>query len=291
MQCNESAIRIRNLIISLAIFVALAFYASTYSEPVLRVSVIPDESPIVLRRRLKPLTDYLEKKIGMKIEFRPVADGDALVEALTGNKLDMVWLDGDHFIQAKTRSLDQVVPLVQRAEDEQTTSVFITTHAGITSLEDLKGKTFSFGAKYSASGHLMPRASLIAAYLDPGTSIQPIFSGSPEGTTADVSGGKADAGAMSSESWQKLVEQGKADPKMMHVFYTTPGYHDHSWTVRADMDVNLRQKLIDAFLALDRNIGHDKEVLELQRASRFIAARAENYDVIEAAARSAGLLK
>ncbi|MBI3223238.1 MAG: PhnD/SsuA/transferrin family substrate-binding protein, partial [Nitrosomonadales bacterium] len=112
-----------------------------------------------------------------------------------------------------------------------------------------------------------------------------------EGTVADVSAGKADAGAMSGESWQKLIEQGKADQKVVRVFYTTPGYHDHSWTVRADMDVNLRQKLIDAFLGLDRNIGHDKEVLELQRASRFVTTRTENYDVIEAAARNAGLLK
>src|SRR5450759_2056601 len=87
MQRNEFLIRIRNLVISLAIFVALVLYASTYSVPVLRVSLMPDESPPVLRRKLKPLTDYLEKKIGMKIEFRPVSDGNALVEALLSHCL------------------------------------------------------------------------------------------------------------------------------------------------------------------------------------------------------------
>ena len=128
MQRNEFSIRIRNLVISLAIFVALAFYVSTFAEPVLRVSLMSDESPPVLRRKLKPLTDYLEKKIGMKIEFRPMPDGDTLVEALISKKLDMVWLDGFHFIRAKARSNDQVIPLVQRAEDEKTQSVFVTTH-------------------------------------------------------------------------------------------------------------------------------------------------------------------
>ena len=291
MQRNEFSNRIRNLVISLAIFVALVLYASTYAEPVLRVSFLPDESPSFMRRKSKPLIDYLEKKTGMKIEFRPMRDGDALVEALISKKLDMVWLDGFNFIQAKTHSNDQVIPLVQRAEDEKTRSVFVTTHVGITKLEDLKGKTFSFGAESSASGHLMPRSFLLAAYINPDTDMKPIFSGSPDATVAAVASGEADAGVLGNASWEKLIELGKVDPKVVHVFYTTPGYHDYNWTVRADMDVNLRQKLTDAFLALDKNNGQDKEILNLQRASKFIPTRAENYSVIEAAARSAGLLK
>ena len=288
MQLVESSNRIRNLVISLAVVVALVLYASTYSVPVLRVSLMPDESPPVMRRKLKPLTDYLEKKIGMKIEFRPMRDGDNLVDALLGKKLDMVWLDGFYFIRARARSNDQVIPLVQRAEDENTTSVFVTRHDDINRLEDLKGRTFSFGAESSASGHLMPRTFLQAAYVDPDTDMKRIFSGSPGETVAAVANGEADAGVLSNLSWEKLIEQGKADPKVIHVFYTTPGYHDYNWTVRADMDVDLRQKLTDAFLALDRNNGQDKEILDLQRASRFIPDNAENYSAIEAAARRAG---
>jgi phosphonate transport system substrate-binding protein len=288
MQRNESSTRIRNLVISLAIFVALAFYASTYTVPVLRVSVMPDEPPPLLRHKLKPLIDYLEKKAGMKIEFRPMRDGDDLVDALTGKKLDMVWLDGFYFIRAMARSNGQVIPLVQRAEDEHTSSVFITAHKRITSLEDLKGKTFSFGAESSASGNLMPRSFLRDAYIHPDTDMKPSYSGSPDETVAAVASGRADAGVLSSTAWGRLVEEGKVDPKVVRVFYTTPGYSDYNWTVRADMDADLRQKLTDAFLALDKNNGQDKEILDLQRASRFIPTNAENYYVIEAAARRAG---
>jgi len=290
MPRKSRSIRIKYLLVSLATVVALVLYASTYSEPVLRVSVIPDESPSVLRRKLKPLTVYLEKKIGMKIEFRPAADGDALVGALISNKLDMVWLDGFDFNRAKARSNDQVIPLVQRAEDEQTRSVFITTHAGITKLEDLKGKTFSFGARSSVSGHLMPRSYMHAAYIDPDTDLKRIdFSGADEATVAAVAGGKADAGVLSRASWERLIQRGKVEPKVVYVFYTTPGYHNYSWTVGAEMDVNLRLKLTDAFLALDRNNAQDKEILDLQRASKYIPVRAEYFSVIEEAARRAGL--
>lgn len=220
MPRNSFSVRIKYLLVSLATVVALVLYASNFSVPVLRASFIPDESPSVLRRKFKPLSDYLEKKIGMKIEFRPVSDGDALIEALVSNKLDMVWLDGSNFIRAKSRSNDQVIPLVQRAEDEDTRSVFITRHAGITSLEDLKGRTFSFGAESSVSGHLMPGSFLRAAYVDPDTDMKRVFfSGADDATVAAVAGGKADAGALDSATWKRLVEQGKVDTRAVHVFY------------------------------------------------------------------------
>jgi len=53
----------------------------------------------------------------------------------------------------------------------------------------------------------------------------------------------------------------------------------------------LRQRLTDAFLALNRDKAQDKEILDLQRARGFIPARVENHSVIEAAASSAGLLQ
>lgn len=174
--------RIKYLAISLATVVALMLYASTFSEPVLRVSLVPDDTPSVLRRKFKPLSDYLEKKIGMKVEFRPALDADALIDDLIRNKLDMVWIDGVNLIQAKARSNNQVVPIVQFEVDDKRLSALINKH----------------------------------------------------------------------------------------------NYDDYRWMVRADMDANLRLKLTDAFLALDKNNALDNEILSLQNTSKFIAAHSEN---------------
>ncbi|NMM36754.1 MAG: putative selenate ABC transporter substrate-binding protein [Glaciimonas sp.] len=262
------------------------------AQQVLRVSAIPDEAPTELQRKFKPLGDYLEKKLGMKVEFTPVTDYATSVESLINNKLDMVWFGGFTFIQAKVRSNNQVVPLVQRAEDKVFKSVFITTDKNITKLEDLKGKTFAFGSESSTSGHLMPRSYLLAAKINPDTDLKRIaFSGAHDATVAAVSGGKVDAGALNISVWEKLVASGKVDTKVVHVFYTTPGYYDYNWSVRADMNPVTRKKLTDAFLALDAKNPADKVILDLQRASKFIPTKAENYAAIEAAARNAGLLK
>jgi phosphonate transport system substrate-binding protein len=77
----------------------------------------------------------------------------------------------------------------------------------------------------------------------------------------------------------------------VRVIYTTPPYYDYNWTVHADMPAALREKITAAFLALNPGEAQGKEVLELQRATRFIPTKADNYQGIEKAARSAGLLK
>ncbi|MDY7538480.1 putative selenate ABC transporter substrate-binding protein [Undibacterium sp. RTI2.1] len=262
------------------------------AQQVLRVSAIPDEAPTELQRKFKPLGAYLEKKLGMKVEFTPVTDYAASVEGLINNKLDMVWFGGFTFVQANARSKGQVVPLVQREEDEKFKSVFITTNPAITKLEDLKGKTFTFGSESSTSGHLMPRSYLLAAKINPDTDLKRIaFSGAHDATVAAVSGGKVDAGALNISVWEKLVSQNKVDTKQVRVFFTTPGYFDYNWSVRADMPAELRKKISDAFLSLDPANPQDKEILDLQRATRFIPTKAENYKAIEAAAHNAGLLK
>lgn len=265
---------------------------ASYAQQVLRVSAIPDEAPTELQRKFKPLGEYLEKKLSMKVEFTPVTDYAASVEGLINNKLDMVWFGGFTFIQAKVRSNNQVVPLVQRAEDEKFKSVFITTSKDISKLEDLKGKTFTFGSESSTSGHLMPRSYLLAAKINPDTDMKRIaFSGAHDATVAAVSGGKVDAGALNISVWEKLVADKKVDAAKVRVFHTTPTYYDYNWTVHADMPAATREKLARAFLDLSGATPEGREILALQRATRFVPTKVENYKGIEAAARSAGLLK
>src|SRR5450830_1571052 len=262
------------------------------SQQTLRVSAIPDEAPTELQRKFKPLGAYLEKKLGMKVEFIPVTDYAASVEGLINHKLDMVWFGGFTFVQANVRSKGQIIPLVQREEDEKFQSVFITTKNDIHKLEDLKGKTFTFGSENSTSNHLMPRSYLLAAKINPDTDLKRIaFSGAHDATVAAVAGGKVDAGALNISVWEKLLEAKKVDPTVVRVFYTTPGYYDYNWSVRTDMNADLKKKLSDAFLALDANKPEDKAIMDLQRASKFIPTSVENYKNIEAAAKNAGLLK
>lgn len=262
------------------------------AQAVFKVTAIPDESPTELARKATPLVKYLEKTLGMKVEFTPVSDYAASVEALANKQVDLAWYGGFTFVQASVRSGGKVIPLVQREEDEKFRSVFITSDPGIKTLADLKGKTVSFGSASSTSGHLMPRSFLLQANINPDKDFKRVaYSGAHDATIAAVAAGKVEAGALNISVWEKFVADGKVDTSKVKVFYTTPGYFDYNWTVHADMPVALREKLIQAFLNLNSNTAEGKEILALQRATRFIPTKAENYKGIEQAAHSAGLLK
>lgn len=277
---------------SFILFLSFSGQSTALAGGTLRVTAIPDEAPTELQRKFKPLGEYLEKEIGMEVEFIPVSDYPASVEALVAKKVDLVWFGGFTFVQAYIRSNKNVRPLVQREEDQKFTSVFISrVDSGINQLSDLKGKTFSFGSPSSTSGHLMPRSSLLAANIDPDTDLKQIsFSGAHDATIAAVVGGKVQAGALNASVWNKFVQDKKVDTSVVKVFYTTPPYFDYNWAVRSDLDANLQEKIRNAFLKLDANKPEDKVILDLQRATKFIPTKAENYKAIESAAKSANLL-
>ena len=269
----------------------IAFAAVAQAQAVFRVTAIPDESPTELARKAAPLVKYLEAKLGMKVEFTPVTDYAAAVETLVNRKVDLAWFGGFTFVQANVRSGGKVIPLVQREEDERFKSVFITSEPGITKLADLKGKDVSFGSQSSTSGHLMPRSFLLQAGLDPDKDFKRVaYSGAHDATIAAVASGKVQAGALNISVWDRFVAEKKVDTSKVTVFFTTPPYFDYNWTVHADMAPALRDKLTQALLALSRETAEGKEILELQRATRFVPTKPDNYKGIEAAARSAGLL-
>ena len=265
--------------------------ALSQAADVLRVSAIPDEAPTELQRKFKPLGAYLEQQLGMKVEFVPVSDYAAVVEALASDRLDMAWLGGFTFVQTRLKT-GNAIPLVQREQDEKFTSKYITANPAVKSLQDLKGKTFAFGSVSSTSGSLMPRYFMLQEQIVPEQFFSRVaYSGAHDATVAWVEAGKVDAGVLNASVWEKLVASDKVDTSKVRVFATTPTYFDYNWTVRGNLDPAIVKKLTDAFLALDPSKPEHKAIMDLQRASKFIPTKSANYDGIEAAAKSAGLLK
>jgi phosphonate transport system substrate-binding protein len=265
---------------------------SAHAQQVFRVTTIPEEAATEQVRKFTPIASYLEKKLGMKVEFTPVSDYPAAVEALVNKKVEMVWFGGFTYVQAQIRSGGRVVPIAQREEDTRFQSVFIAkTDSGIKQLTDLKGKQVSFGSQSSTSGHLMPRHFLLQAKIDPDKDFKRVaYSGAHDATIASVVSGKVEAAALDITVWKKFVAENKVDTKAVDVFFTTPPFFNYNWSVHADMPADLRAKVQKALLDLDPATAEGKEILQLNRATRYIPTSPENYKGIEAAGKSAGLI-
>nr|MCU0943340.1 putative selenate ABC transporter substrate-binding protein [Hydrogenophaga sp.] len=245
--------RTRRALLTCAVFAASALAPLAHAQSVLRVTTIPEEAATEQIRKFTPLASYLEKALGMKVEFTPVSDYPAAVEALVNKKVDVVWFGGFTHVQANLRSGGKIVPLAQREEDTKFQSVFIAkTDSGIKTLADMKGKQISFGSQSSTSGHLMPRSFLLAANINPEKDFRRIaYSGAHDATIASVVSGKVDAAALDITVWKKFVTENKVDTKAVDVFYTTPGYFNYNWSVHADMPADLQAKVKAALLALN----------------------------------------
>lgn len=279
-------------ILFIAVFVAVSATAVS-AQQLFKVTTIPEEAATEQIRKFGPIVKYLERVLGTKVEFTPVTDYPAAVEALVNKQVDLVWFGGFTHVQAQLRSGGKIIPIAQREEDTKFRSVFIAqTNSGIKTLNDLKGKAVSFGSQSSTSGHLMPRSFLLQAKINPEKDFKRVaYSGAHDATIASVVSGRVDAAALDITVWRKFVADKKVDTSKVDVFFTTEPFYNYNWSVHADMPAPLRERVTKALLDLSMDTPEGKEILTLNRATKYIPTRAENYKNLEQAGRSANLIK
>jgi phosphonate transport system substrate-binding protein len=137
----------------------------------------------------------------------------------------------------------------------------------------------------------MPRHFLLQANITPEKDFRRIaYSGAHDATIASVVSGRVDAAALDITVWRKFVSDNKVDTKAVDVFYTTPTFFNYNWSMHADSPAELRQRVQRALLELDSSTPEGREILQLNRATRYITTSPENYKGLESAGRSAGLI-
>jgi phosphonate transport system substrate-binding protein len=252
--------------------------------------MIPTNDPGKMLRDSEPLIAYLEKETGAKVQMTIPTNYAAVVEAIANDQVDIAYLGGFTYVQAARRS--GVIPLIQRDQDQNFHSLFIThPDSGIRSLADLKGHSFAFGDVNSTSGHLMPEYFMRQANIDPEVITRAVYTGGHDATALAVANRKVDAGALDETVYQKMVKDGKLNPAKATVFYTTPPYFDYVWAARKGLNPRLAESFASAFLKLDANSPEGKATLEFLRAMRYVRANDRDYNDLRKAATDAGLLK
>ncbi|NLL22470.1 MAG: phosphate/phosphite/phosphonate ABC transporter substrate-binding protein [Tissierellia bacterium] len=242
----------------------------------LRVQLIPSRDAAVLDAQRKPLQDLLEKELGMPVEVTVATDYNALIEAMRSEKVDVGFLATTSYVLAADQGAAEAIlkslrydvddagnllkdqPLV----DGYKAQLVASPESGITSVEDLKGKTIGIASFTSTSGFVWP-ANLLADHgLDPEQDVVWADLGGHDKAILGVYNGDVDA-AFTFKDARTLVEDELADVYEKVVFITdTTAIPNDTISVIPSLSPELKERIKQAFL----NIAESEEGLEIIRA-------------------------
>ena len=265
------------------------------AQQVLVFTAIPDEDETRLVERFTQYAKYFEGKLGVSVRYLPVKSYPAAVTAFTNNQVQFAWFGGLTGVQARL-AVPKSRALAQGAEDVEFKS-YIIAHAS-TGLKlakdfprDLEGKTFTFGARASTSGRLFPEHFIRQALgREPDKVFSRVgYSGDHSRTIQLVQSGAFQVGVLNHLVWEQEVKAGKVDTKAVSVIWETPTYPDYHWVARGDIDTTFgtgfTAQLQSAILGVN-----DPKLLAIFDRTRFIAAKNEDYKVIEEVGKLTGLI-
>ena len=258
-------------------------------------TAIPDQDETRLVERFGRVATYLEAALGVPVGYVPVKSYPAAVTAFTNDQVQLAWFGGFTGVQAR-RAVPGSEAIAQGVEDIAFTSYFIAnTATGLTRGETLPagiaGRSFSFGARASTSGRVMPEFYIRKQFGQAPTDLfsRVGFSGDHTRTLALVQSGAFEVGAMDFSVFGLEQQAGRVDPAKVSVIWQTPPFPDYNWTIRGDVDhtfgAGFKERVRSALLAV-----RDPAILGPFARSGFIAARNTDYDPVESVAKSTELL-
>lgn len=257
----------------------------------LRVGVLPDQAPEVLRRFYAPLLAHLSRVTGLRTELHVPADYAELRDRFIAGEIDLAWFGGLTFVQAHLQAGAR--PLVMRDVDTRFTSAYLVRGASTgKSLADFRGRRMAFGDRLSTSGHLMPRLFMQDAGIVPEEFFGAVeYSGAHDRTVEMVRDGAVDIGVANHAIVQSMFESDRVSTADVVVLAETLPYVDYVWATRSSLHPATVASLLEAFLQLSLSDPEHRAILAAQRCSTYLPASSHEFDNVMRAGRDADLLR
>lgn len=256
-------------------------------QKVLTFTAIPDQNSTELEQRFDRVAAYLSEVLGIEVDYVPVADYTASVEAFKNGDVQLAWFGGLTGVRAR-HAVEGSRAIAQGTIDPEYVSYFIANPAsGLTPggkgsfpAEAFRGKSFTFGSESSTSGRLMPEH-----FIRQNTGQSPAeffghenrYSGSHDKTWEAVQNGSVELGAMSYTTYDKRKAEGKIDPDKCFIAWITPGYPDYSWNAHPAVDEMFGEGTIDRLQEALVSITDAELLVALDRPDGIIEATNEDF--------------
>ncbi|MEM5474731.1 phosphonate ABC transporter substrate-binding protein [Pacificibacter sp. AS14] len=178
-----------------------AFADSEITE--FRIGILGGENAQDRMNSNECLRAYAEDALGVPTKLFAPADYNGVMQGLLGGTIDMAWLGASSYAGIYIQDPEAVEPVLIKINMDGTYGYhsigFARKDSGITSLADMKGKTFGFGDPNSTSGYLIPSIEIPQESdeitMESGDYFSEVkFTGGHEQTIVAVNNGDIDGG-------------------------------------------------------------------------------------------------
>ncbi|MHB8882113.1 MAG: phosphate/phosphite/phosphonate ABC transporter substrate-binding protein [Thermodesulfovibrionales bacterium] len=262
-------------------------FASDASSGLLRMGVVPLESPAVMFKKFGPLTEYLGKKLNRKVDLKVAVDFQSAVNDIGQGVTQFCFMTPSTYIEAHKKYNTSVLVKALRDGKPYQHSVIVTKNdSNINSLEDLKNRSFAFGDPHSTSSHIAPRWMLLSAGIDIKDLFYYNYLGHHDDIAKAVLNGDFDAGAVMESTAYKYKDLGLRFVKF------SDDIPEFNITVSPSLDPVLASELKAALLALTDNTAEGTSILKSvnENYTGFIESADEDYDNVRLMMTKTGLL-
>jgi phosphonate transport system substrate-binding protein len=220
--------------------------------PAFRIGLLGGENEADRLRRNECMVEQLGEVLGVPIELYPASDYAGVMQGLVAGQLDAASLGASGYAGIYLQDADAVEPVFVSLESDGSDGYFAMMYAragsGITSLEDMEGKSLAFADPNSTSGYLVPKAQLEMA----GIEIESYFSstgfgGGHEQAVIAVLNEQYDAGVTwtsglgeKSEGFTRgnlrtMVNNGLLDMDDLEIIWTSEIIPNGPWVIRQSL--------------------------------------------------------
>jgi phosphonate transport system substrate-binding protein len=285
--------KLSSILLSAAVtlFLASAVPAQQCENPnALRFSLIPSQDTIRELTYYKPVLDLLGKSVDKKIEFYMPTSYASVIEALLGKWVDVAVLGPESYILArnKDKSIEVFGTYSRKKNGIQEAgpgykSVLITKKGSkFNSIESLKGSVLALVDPASTSGALIPEHVFPRENKTPPLKqyfSRVVFSGGHDLSTLSVMEGKVDAAFVASHRFMEAVNAGKIKQEDFNFLWYSPLLPQDPFVYRATLCNELKQKITDTFLTLDKT-PEGQKYLENVKSERLVKMTDADYQVV-----------
>jgi|UPI0006933D6E phosphonate transport system substrate-binding protein len=242
-------------------------------------------------RQVASLARWLEQATGLPWCIQITLPGEALIDQLCNGEVDFAVMGMVSYLQAHHRCGAQIIVrgLNSAGEDVYRAAIVVPVHSSITTLADLRGRSFAFGAPNSTQGHLIPRLMLQEAGLTLNDFRIFTFNESHAATAKAVTSGRFDAGALQDTLAIKLAER-----KLVRILAFSEPYPSSGIVAAPDVPTQTIMLTQEALVRLDPQDADAQALYHWERSEMphgFVKAHDADYQPLRELAAAIGLLE